>query len=136
MGSKFINVKLLIVSTILASCTGQIVPDLGSVEEAKAVPVSAPADTVFSGNFTTEEIRGLWGTCSTSFYNNNPYYPEELTVLHCDCYTDYTRSNYKDHEELAAMTPEGGAELRENLITNCNLKIQQDQLNLKPNEQT
>ena len=109
---------ILGITFLLYSCTGQIVPE----------PETIPEPTVFSGNFTTEEIRGLWYVCSVSFFQQSPATPMEQVYMYCDCYTDYTRQNYKDNQELQDMTPEDGMELKQNLITECNLKIQQDLL--------
>ena len=127
---------LIVVLLILSSCTSQIVPNLSSVEEVKAVPVSAPASTVFAGTFTTEQIRAMWVTCHNGFIAANPYLPQEFVAVHCDCYSDYVRQNYIDNAELAAISKTEGDMLRQNLITECNLKIQQGQQNLEPTEQT
>ena len=120
-------ILLVSITYLLSSCTGQIVPKL---DEPVPEPVPEPVleATVFSGNFTTEEIRGLWYVCSVSFFQQSPATPMEQVTRYCDCYTDYTRQNYEDNAELQNMTPEGGMELKQNLITECNLKIQQDLL--------
>ncbi len=109
------SLLLLSITFLLYSCTGQIVPE----------PETVPEPTVFSGNFTTEEIRGLWYVCSTSFFQQSPATPMEQVYRYCDCYTDYTRQNYEDNEELKEMTPEGGMELKQNLITKQLIQIQE-----------
>ena len=115
---------LIITSMIIAGCSNfQYVPNL---ENEKPIAVS----TAFSGTFTTEQIRNMWVTCHNGFIASNPYLPQEFVAVHCDCYSDYVRQNYIDNAELAAISKEQGEMLRQNLITECNLKIQQEQQNL------
>ena len=110
---------------MLGACTNfQIVPELEAEKMKKP-------QTVFSGNFTTEEIRGLWYQCSLGFFSIDPLYNQELVYKHCDCYTDHTRKKYKDSKELETLSKEGGEELKQELITECNLKIQQGYKKIK-----
>lgn len=126
---QFGHIAKWIVATsilLLSSCTGQIVPELDNIEKI---------ETPYKGTFTTEQIRAMWVTCHNGFIASNPYFPQEFVAVHCDCYSDYVRKTYKDNAELAAISKAEGDVLRQNLITECNLKIQQGQPNLEPNEQ-
>jgi len=95
-------------------------------ESKRGKPIPVLTTTVYSGNFSSEEIRGLWMTCSTSFKENSPFYSLDFVYSHCDCYTDHVRKNYKNSDDLRALTLDGANILKQNLITECNLKLQQE----------
>ena len=65
-------------------------------------------------------------TCSVGFKETSPYYPLDFVWRHCDCYTDHVRKNYKNSDDLQALNPDGANTLKQDLITNCNLKFQQE----------
>jgi len=118
---------------LLSNCSNfQYVPDL---KQKKDKPVPVLTTTVYSGNFTTQEIRVLWQTCSVGFSQINPNYPPGYVNRHCDCYTDHVREYYKNSDDLRSLTPGRASALRQNLITECNLKIRQElqyQRNIRP----
>ena len=70
-GSIHKSLLLLSITFLLYSCTGQIVHEVENT-----VPNPALIETVFSGNFTTEEIRGLWYVCSVSVFSAESGYTD------------------------------------------------------------
>jgi hypothetical protein len=117
-------ISLIITLVFITGCS-----NFGSIpkpESKRGKPIPVLTTTVYSGNFSTEEIRGMWMTCSVGFKGTNSYYPLDFVWRHCDCYTDYVRKNYKNSDDLRAITPDGANTLKRDLITNCNLKFQQE----------
>ena len=114
------TIVLIITLIFITGCSNLWdAPELG---EGKPIPVLTT--TVYSGNFSTEQIRGLWMTCSVRFNSINPYLPQEFIHRHCDCYADLIRKNYKNSDDLQSLSPDGINTLKEKLVTKCNLKIQ------------
>ena len=128
------TIVLIITLIFIAGCSNfRYVPE---PESKRGKPIPVLTTTVYSGNFTTEEIRDLWMTCSIRFSQVNPYLPHQFVRRHCDCYADLIRKNYKNSDDLEALSPDGLNTLKEKLVTNCNLKIQQEFNYRKPSEQT
>jgi len=115
---------LIFVSIFVTGCSN--FQDTLKPESKKEKPIPVITTNIYSGNFSTYVIRGLWQTCSIGFNRLNPNYPPDFVHRHCDCYTDHARKNYKTPDDLRSLTPEGANILRQNLITECNLKIQQE----------
>jgi len=65
-------------------------------------------------------------SCSVGFKEASPYRPLDFVWRHCDCYTDHVRKNYKNSDDLKALTPDGANVLQQDLITECNLRLQQE----------
>ena len=127
-------ISLIITLVFITGCSNfRYVPE---PESKRGKPIPVLTTTVYSGNFTTEQIRDLWMTCSIRFSQVNPYLPHQFVLRHCDCYADLIRKNYKNSDDLEALSPDGLNTLKEKLVTNCNLKIQQEFNYRKPSEQT
>lgn len=45
----------------------------------------------FSGDHTTQQIRGMWQICFNTRRANIPYFPLPMHVNHCDCVVDASR---------------------------------------------
>ena len=134
MKRKKVIISLIITLVFIAGCSNfGYVPE---PESKRGKPIPVITTTVYSGNFSTEEIRDLWMTCSIRFSQVNPYLPQQFVLRHCDCYADLIRKNYKNSDDLEALSPDGLNTLKEKLVTNCNLKIQQEFNYRKPSEQT
>ena len=56
----------------------------------------------FSGDHTTEQIRGMWWICFSSRQKVAPYLPPQFNVGHCDCVIDKSRERYSsgDYESV------------------------------------
>ena len=129
-----IIIGLIITLVFITGCSNfRYVPE---PESKRGKPIPVLTTTVYSGNFSTEEIRDLWMTCSIRFSQVNPYLPQQFVLRHCDCYADLIRKNYKNSDDLNSLSPDGLNTLKEKLVTNCNLKIQQEFNFQKPSEQT
>ena len=127
-------ISLIITLIFITGCSNfRYVPE---PESKRGKPIPVLTTTVYSGNFTTEQIRGLWMTCSIRFSQVSPYLPQQFVLRHCDCYADLIRKNFKNSDDLEALSPDGVNTLKEKLVTNCNLKIQQEFNLQKPSEQT
>ena len=125
-------IGLIITLVFITGCS-----NFGYVPDPKrGKPIPVLTTTVYSGNFTTEQIRGLWMTCSVRFNQVDPRLPQAFIHRHCDCYADLIRKDYKNSDDLEALSPDGANTLKEKLITNCNLKIQQEFNFQKTPEQT
>jgi len=118
-------ISLIITLIFITGCSNfRYVPPEPESKKGKPIPVLTT--TVFSGNFSTEEIRGLWMSCSVGFKESSPRYSLDFVWRHCDCYTDHVRKNYKNSDDLKALTPDGANTLKQDLITECNLKLKQE----------
>ena len=127
-------ISLIITLIFITGCSNfRYVPE---PESKRGKPIPVLTTTVYSGNFSTEEIRDIWMTCSVRFNQVDPYLPLQFIHRHCDCYADLIRKDYKNSDDLEALSPDGVNTLKENLVTNCNLKIQQEFNLQKPPEQT
>ena len=82
-------------------------------------------ERVYNNDFTTLEIRSFWAVCQKSFLQKNPYTPPRVMIEYCDCYSDHVRRSYKSMKELNSL--KSYEELTKSLITECNMKIQQEQ---------
>jgi len=122
-----ITLSLIITSVFITGCYNFGYLPNPELEKEKPIPVITT--TIYSGGFSTYVIRGLWQACSVGFYQIDPNYPRDFVHRHCDCYTDYARKNYKNPDDLQSLAQEGANILKQNLITECNLKIQQEILN-------
>ena len=118
---------LIFVSVFVTGCSNFQDIIKPKLEKEKPIPVITTA--IYSGGFSTYDIRGLWQACSVGFYQIDPNYPREFVHRHCDCYTDHARKNYKNPDDLQSLGQERANILKQNLITECNLKIQQEILN-------
>ena len=127
-------ISLIITLIFITGCSNfRYVPE---PESKRGKPIPVLTTTVYSGNFSTEEIRDIWMTCSVRFNQVDPYLPLQFIHRHCDCYADLIRKDYKNSDDLEALSPDGVNTLKENLVTNCNLKIQQEFNFQKPSGQT
>ena len=94
-------ISLIITLVFITGCSNfRYVPE---PESKKGKPIPVLTTTVYSGNFSTEEIRGMWMTCSVGFKESAPFYPLDFVWRHCDCYTDHVRKNYKNSDDLKAF---------------------------------
>ena len=107
-----LQIKILIaVSLILMGCT-----TIQPKEE-----VQPRKESIYSNDFSTEEIRSFWALCQKAFLQKNPYTPPPVLIGHCDCYSDYVRRTYKSAKELNNLAIYDN--LTKNLITECNFKL-------------
>ena len=107
-----LQIKILIaVSLILMGCT-----TIQPKEE-----VHPRKESIYSNEFSTEEIRSFWALCQKAFLQKNPYTPPPVLIGHCDCYSDYVRRTYKSAKELNNLAIYDN--LTKNLITECNFKL-------------
>ena len=107
-----LQIKILIaVSLILMGCT-----TIQPKEE-----VQPRKESIYSNDFSTEEIRSFWALCQKAFLQKNPYTPPVVLIGHCDCYSDYVRRTYKSAKELNNLAIYDN--LTKNLITECNFKL-------------
>jgi hypothetical protein len=75
----------------------------------------------FSGDYPTENIRGIWAFCVENFKMRSPYTPPFLVAQMCDCYLDEMRrshpagdiNNLSDNETKA---------MGQKLVRVCNVK--------------
>ena len=94
-------ISLIITLIFITGCSNfRYVPE---PESKRGKPIPVLTTTVYSGNFTTEQIRGLWMTCSIRFSQVSPYLPQQFVLRHCDCYADLIRKNFKNSDDLAAL---------------------------------
>ena len=107
-----LQIKILIaVSLILIGCT--------TFQPKEEVPLKT--ESIYSNDFSTEEIRSFWALCQKAFLAKNPYTPPPVLIGHCDCYSDYVRRTYKSAKELNNLAIYDN--LTKNLITECNFKL-------------
>lgn len=86
---RFFNVIIIVFSLMLAACTKS---------------TTSEVNTRFSGDHTTEQIRGMWWICFTSRQKVAPYLPPAFNVEHCDCVIDKSRERYSSEDyELAGQ---------------------------------
>ena len=78
-------------------------------------------ESIYSNDFSTEEIRSFWALCQKAFLAKNPYTPPPVLIGHSDCYSDYVRRTYKSAKELNNLAIYDN--LTKNLITECNFKL-------------
>ena len=52
----------------------------------------------FSGDHTTEQIRGMWLICFQTHRKNIPYQHPQIQVAICDCVVDTSRGNYSSKD--------------------------------------
>ena len=127
-------IGLIITLVFITGCSNfRYVPE---PESKRGKPIPVLTTTVYSGNFSTEEIRDLWMTCSVKFNQINPSLSHQFVLSHCDCYADLIRKDYKNSDDLESLSPNGVNTLKHNLVTNCNLKIQQEFNFQKPPDPT
>ena len=48
----------------------------------------------YSGDHTTNQIRGMWVICYNTRIKNMPYFPPPIHMDHCDCVIDKSREKY------------------------------------------
>lgn len=80
---RFYSVIIIIFSLMFAACTK---------------PTTSEVDKRFSGDHTTEQIRGMWWICFSSRQKVAPYLPPEFNVGHCDCVIDKSRERYSSED--------------------------------------
>lgn len=80
---RFYSVIIIIFSLMLAACTKS---------------TTSEVDKRFSGDHTTEQIRGMWWICFSSRQKVAPYLPPEFNVGHCDCVIDKSRERYSSED--------------------------------------
>ena len=87
VSSKLVNcIHIGLIALILSACTTEI------------VQVRAK----YSGDHTTNQIRGMWVICYNTRIKNMPYFPPPIHMDHCDCVIDKSREKYSsgDYEKI------------------------------------
>jgi len=56
----------------------------------------------YSGDHTTNQIRGMWVICYNTRIKEMPYFPPPIHMDHCDCVIDKSRERYSsgDYEKI------------------------------------
>ena len=60
---------------------------------------------LFSGDHSTNSIRGMWHICYVSMKKTNPYGPDAYHWQVCDCIVDESRKTFK-YEDYASIPSE------------------------------
>ena len=56
----------------------------------------------YSGDHTTNQIRGMWVICYNTRIKEMPYFPPPVHMDHCDCVIDKSREKYSsgDYDKI------------------------------------
>ena len=83
------NLIFLIVSFLVLGCvTVKTSPEEPKHKEPKQV------ENPYFGDYSTDRIRGMWGSCFTSSTSKNPLVPPPLHAIYCDCMVNKVRGRY------------------------------------------
>ena len=83
-GKRLLNL-LTVVLTVTACSTIDKEPHAKEPEEI---------ENPYFGDYSTDRIRGMWGSCFTSSTSKNPLVPPPLHAIYCDCMVNKVRSRY------------------------------------------
>ena len=80
---------LVVFSLVIASCvTVKTTPDEVAPKQAEEI------ENPYFGDYSTDRIRGMWGSCFTSSTSKNPLVPPPLHAIYCDCMVNKVRGRY------------------------------------------
>ena len=68
-----------------------------TVKTAPEEVVPKPPEEIenpYFGDYSTDRIRGMWGTCFTASTSKNPLVPPPLHAVYCDCMVNKVRGRY------------------------------------------
>ena len=83
VSSKLVNWILLFILVFgLSACTSEVIQ----------------VRPKYSGDHTTNQIRGMWVICYNTRLKNMPYFPPPLHMDHCDCVIDKSREKYSSSD--------------------------------------
>ena len=83
------SVLLLSLGLMITSC---VTVKTASEEAVQKQPEEI--ENPYFGNYSTDRIRGMWGTCFTASTSKNPMVPPPLHAVYCDCMVDKVRGRY------------------------------------------
>ena len=95
------SVLLLSLGLMITSC---VTVKTASKEAVQKQPEEI--ENPYFGNYSTDRIRGMWGTCFTASTSKNPMVPPPLHAVYCDCMVDKVRGRYSQ-KYLTAIGPSG-----------------------------
>jgi len=71
-------------------------------------------------NFTTEQLREMWGACTETFKSKYPQITSKIRINLCDCYADYIRVRY-DQESFDDFSPKDTKRLGKEISKVCKI---------------
>ena len=84
---------LLVIVFLLVGCTQKTVEVIQKKPEVvKKQPEEI--ENPYFGDYSTDRIRGMWGTCFTASTSKNPMVPPPLHAVYCDCMVNKVRGRY------------------------------------------